>query len=264
MLFDGPPRRLMVVYGLERSRMSVLRWLTPVTFMVGLIPLTRSSLAGVPPQNKVVAETSARTVVSYTPIEFRQASGTRPFVHVKMNGKPFDLMIHANLALYVMTTHANAAAIGIGNLKKASNVGIDKGGHVSELGLAHAKLKTLNVGSREVTNVPLEVFEVPIPHLEGMLGIQWIRQNRVIVDYNDYRIGFPSSEEASRAEDERLSRSGFIGHRMTWDPTTTTYKIDVVIDGKSAHLVVSTVSADTLDLNTSRAAGLTIGPKSGG
>ncbi len=34
--------------------------------------------------------------IDWVPIQFRQDSGTRPFVPVLMNGKPFLFMVHSN------------------------------------------------------------------------------------------------------------------------------------------------------------------------
>ncbi len=53
-----------------------------------------------------------------------------------------------------------------------------------------------------------------------MLGIDWLRDQRVIVDYDAYRIGVPSSLQASRLEDRDLLARGFVAHHMTWDPVT--------------------------------------------
>lgn len=66
---------------------------SPLKFAL-LLPLCASSLA------------QAKTAC--VPIQFRTVSGIRPFLPVKLNGKPFLFILHANAGFYAMANHANA------------------------------------------------------------------------------------------------------------------------------------------------------------
>jgi hypothetical protein len=203
----------------------------------------------------------AGTGISFVPIQFRHDSGIRPFVPVTMNGKPFLLMVHANAKLYAMTTHANADSIGLSHLGKTSDYGISSSGHVSELGRANITLGLLQVGTAKSSNVALAVFEIPqTPKTDGMLGIDWLRDEHVIVDYDSYRIGVPDNAEASKSEDEALLLRGYVAHRMTWDPSAKGFYVMCQINGVSARFGVSTVAETVVDSVFARAAGFELGP----
>lgn len=155
--------------------------------------------------------------VCFTPIYFRQVSGIRPFIDVKLNGRSFRLMMHSNASFYVMTNHANAETIEVPNLRKSANYGIDSDGHVSELGKAVSVLKSMEIAHRTQTDVPIDVFETPVSDMQGMVGISWLRQQRVIVDFDRYQVGIPETPPDSEVEDEELLSRGFRRVKMHWD-----------------------------------------------
>jgi hypothetical protein len=199
--------------------------------------------------------------ISWVPITFRQDSGTRPFVPVLMNGKPFLMMVHSNASFYVQTTHENAASIGLSNLGKEANYGIVKDGEVSPLGRTTATLGSLKVGTKEVKDVRLSVFEIPqttVTH--GMLGTGWLRDEKVIVDYDKYRVGLPDSFVVSEAFDKQLLARGYIGHKVTWDPKRHTWFVMGKVDGHPIRLCVSTVAEIVIDSEWAKANGVELGP----
>lgn len=200
-------------------------------------------------------------MVAYVPLEFRQVSGTRPFVRVLMNGKPFLMMVHANAKLYAMTTHANAASIGLVDLGKTSNYGISADGHVSTLGRTSAQLGSLVVGNSVVKGVKLAVFEIPqTPPTDGMLGMDWLRAQRVIVDFDAARLGVPVSPAESDREDQKLVARGYVAHPMTWDAAKKTFYVAGSVNGTPARIAVSTVGQDVVDSRFAARAGVALGP----
>jgi hypothetical protein len=198
--------------------------------------------------------------IAYTPIHFKQTSGTRPFIDVKMNGRSFQLMVHSSAEFYIMTDHAIATSIGVTNLKKTQEFGIDSPGHVSALGKAVSVLKTLEIAGREQEDVPVDVFETPHPEMEGMLGIRWLRSQLVIVDYDSYRVGIPRTIHDAEKEDERLIGLGFQKLKMTWDSRTERCFVTGTINGVAGRFLVSTVSHDFLDPAFAKHAGVEPGP----
>jgi hypothetical protein len=203
----------------------------------------------------------AYSSVAYVPIEFRLVSGTRPFVRVEVNGKPFLFMIHANANFYAMTTHQNAAAAGLNKLAKEAEYGISGHGQVSALGRAEATLDSLKVGPSTANSVPLSVFETEqVPEMNGMLGMKWLKDKKVIIDYDQSRVGFPTTGDDGSLEDARLVAHGFVAHKMTWDPNTFSYYVLGRINGRPAHLQVSTVAENIVNLKFSRTAGIELGP----
>lgn len=200
--------------------------------------------------------------VAYTPVTFRQVSGTRPFVRVELNGKPFLFMVHANAKLYAMTNHANAAVAGMDHLEKKNDYGIETNGKVSNLGRAEATLKSLQVGPSSSNAVALSVFETPQdPPMDGMLGMAWLRDKRVIVDYDQARVGFPTTPAGGKEEDKRLTTLGWVAHKMRWDAMTRSYYVSGTVNGAPVQLQVGTVAQNTLNEDFARTALVTLGPK---
>lgn len=197
--------------------------------------------------------------ISFTPIHFRQVSGVRPFIDVLMNGKSFRLMVHSNASFYVMTNHANAEAIGVPNLRKSSNYGIDSDGHVSDLGKAVSVLKSLRIAKRTQNDVAIDVFETPVSDMQGMLGIAWLRQQRVIVDYDKYQVGIPETPGDSQEEDRQLLSRGFRKLKMKWDERLGRYFVTGAVNGVPGRFLVSTVSSNILEPTFAKSAGVEIG-----
>jgi hypothetical protein len=228
---------------------------------IGAQPFALASMANERVASPAETGAVAATGISFVPIQFRHDSGIRPFVPVMMNGKPFLLMVHANAKFYAMTTHANADSIGLSHLGKTSDYGISSSGHVSDLGRTSTTLTLLQVGATRSSNVTLAVFEIPqTPKTDGILGIDWLRNERVIVDYDSYRIGFPDGAQASKSEDEALLLRGYVAHRMTWDPAAKGFYVMCQINGVSTRLGISTVAETVVDSVFARAAGFELGP----
>jgi hypothetical protein len=206
--------------------------------------------------------TAVPAQTTFAPLIFRQVSGTRPFVRATLNGKSLLLMVHANAKLFVQTTHANAAASGIGNLVKTSNYGITKDGVVSPLGKAKASLKSLMVAGREVRDVTLSVFEIPqdVAETDGMLGIDWLVGQRVTVDYDRQRLGVSQNLGDAEADDREVLARGYVAHQMTWDPVVRGFYVESRIDGIPARLGISTVAENALDIEFVERSALQQGP----
>jgi hypothetical protein len=208
----------------------------------------------------VTVTSKALAQVSYSPLEFRQVSGTRPFVEVRMNGKPFSLMVHSNASFYAMTTHDIASRIGLADLQKKSNFGVTSAGHVDEKGRAEASLTSLQIANVTILGARLSVFEQPEPNMQGMLGIDWLRDQRVIVDYDQARLGLAASSKDTVEEDQRILSRGYVAHAMAWDPAEHRYYVFAEINGRRARLTVSTVANDVLEMTFARASNFALGP----
>jgi hypothetical protein len=198
--------------------------------------------------------------VDWTPMQFRQVSGTRPFVPIEMNGKPFLMMVHSNSGHFLVTTHGGAASIGMSDLKKDGNYGITSTGKASDMGIAHTTLSTLRFGATELHDVPLSVFELPDQPLDGMLGLPWLRSSRVIVDFDSYRIGVPKTEQDGKLVDQQLVQAGWTPHAMRWDADSKRFTVLVRIDGHEARMIPSTVSNVVVDSVWAKENGERLGP----
>jgi predicted aspartyl protease len=203
--------------------------------------------------------TPALATTQWSPFSLRQMSGTRPFVDVRINNVPFSFMVHANAGFYAMTTHANAQKANVGALDSTGHYGITSRGKVSNQGVAYATAKTLEVGSDVVQDAPLKVFEVPQSDLDGMLGVGWLRARQVIMDFDQHRLGIPSSHADTEQERKQLLGAGYIAHPMAWDKATNQYSVQAQLNGVTATFVVSTVAALVIDDKDASRTGIKFG-----
>ncbi|KQM41151.1 retropepsin-like aspartic protease [Sphingomonas sp. Leaf10] len=207
---------------------------------------------------------SVEAKTHYVPITYRVTSGVRPYVPVKLNGKPFLLMVHANAGFTVMTTHANAKTAGIVKLEHKGDYGITGTGVRSTLGRDTAILDRFDVGSFVMRELPISIFEIPQnPPINGMAGIGWLKRAKVIVDYDRARLAIPSNEADAVRERKRLQAAGFIALPMRWDPQTKRYSVFPKVNGVAARFTVSTVGEVVIDARFAEAAEITVGESTG-
>jgi hypothetical protein len=96
--------------------------------------------------------------------------------------------------------------------------------------------------------VTLDVFEVPVPWMEGMLGIKWLVDKAVVIDYGSKRISFPTSSAEAQAYDRALVAAGYVEHPMIVDAKEENRRtVDASVGGSTAVFNVSTVSISVLD-----------------
>ena len=87
-----------------------------------------------------------------------------------------------------------------------------------------------------------------------------MRDQRVIVDYDGCRLGFSAKPEDASAEDQRLVECGYVAHKMTWNQDKRQYYVNATVNGKEAHLAVSTVTHDEIDTDFAQMAKIELGP----
>lgn len=197
----------------------------------------------------------------YAPFTYRQTSGTRPYVPVELNGTRLLFMVHANASFSAMTTHANAKKAGIGNLVPLGAYGITEPGKVSELGSAKAVAKRFVVGGRSDKDLRILVFEIPqTPPVDGMIGIEWLKASKVLVDYRHDRLVLPESDQDVAAEHRRLRQQGYTAHPMTWDAKEDRYYVFPTVNGVKSRFAVSTVASISMDTAFASRAAVGLGP----
>ena len=205
-------------------------------------------------------EQSLLAATAYVDLQYRQDHGTRPFVPVLMNGKPFLMMVHSGAGFYIMTTHGNAITIGIDKLQQIGNYGITSAGHVSPLGRSKGKLGSLIVGGVEEKDVPILLFEIPQdPPTDGMLGLGWLTANHVILDFDLGRLGLPASPADTMLEDRAFLARGYIAHKMVRDPRNG-YYVNGIVNGTHVRIGVNTVMNDVLEASFASRAKIPLGP----
>jgi len=118
-------------------------------------------------------------------------------------------------------------------------------------------LDSLVVGASVSSRVPISIFEVPVPSMEGMLGRKWLIENSVIVDFETRRLIFPSSHDSALAHDAVLVAHGYSPHRMMEGAESGGRSlISVSVNGTVGLFLVSTVANTVLDVQFADRAGI--------
>lgn len=197
------------------------------------------------------------------PFQIEQLFGSRPVIDAMLNGRPYRMIVHANAGSYVQVNHAEARTLAVAGMVHRGDYGLEAPGQVSALGRDDGVLQSLEVAGRTRTDVPVAVFERPAGSAEGMLGLPWLTDNDVIIDYASNRITLP--EDAAEAEryGQALEAQGYRPHALMRDSADGRYLIVARIDGQSMPLVVSTVAGNDLDIAAAELAGIELGFVSG-
>ena len=200
---------------------------------------------------------------SVVPFTIETSGGhPRPVVVAHFNGHSMRMMIHSNASSFSQLRHSQAAAFGVLLTGDHENYGIDRPGHVSDQGLDHGAVASLKVGKSEDTDAPISVFEVPQNDL-GMLGIGWINQNRVILDYRRKQaLIAPTIEQAQKIGSE-LRKAGYVALPMTYDEKQLRYVVSATINGVTRSMTIATASSFEIDIAFAEAAGVKHGADQG-
>jgi len=173
------------------------------------------------------------------------------------------MIVHSDSAFFAQLRHSEAAAVGVvlagGGHQK---FGIDREGHVSELGLDNGTVASLKVGESENKDAPVGVFEIPQSDL-GMLGIGWINQNRVILDYGRKQVTIAPTPEQTQKIGSDLRKAGYVAIPMTFDERYHHYVVKATINGITRSMTVGTASPFLVDTAFADAAEVKRGPGEG-
>ncbi|MES3100554.1 aspartyl protease family protein [Sphingomonas faeni] len=200
---------------------------------------------------------AART--TYVDIQYRQVSGTRPFIPARLGQTTLLMMVHSGAGFYMMTNHEHAKAIGLKDLQDAGKYGITSVGHVSPLGRVRAVLPSLVIGGKEVKNAPLLVFETPQdPPMDGMLGLGWLNANKVLLDFDKNRVGIPDTSDDTTAGDRELEARGYVGHKMIRGKDG--YYVNGTVNGAPARISINTVMNNVIEAAFAKRSGIQLGP----
>jgi hypothetical protein len=200
------------------------------------------------------------SVVPFT-IEL-SGNSPRPIVTALFNGHAMRMFIHSDLAFFAQLRHSDAAAFGVVLAGGHQKFGIDREGHVSELGLDNGTVASLKVGESENKDVPVGVFEIPQSDF-GMLGIGWINQNRVILDYGRKQATIAPTPDQAQIIGSELRKAGYVAIPMTFDEHYQHYVVRATINGVTRSMTVGTASPFLIDAVFADAAGAKRGPSAG-
>ncbi|GEM_PF-1053547 len=199
------------------------------------------------------------------PFTLQEIFGLRPVIAAQVNGRPFQLVVHANAGSYLQMNHADAAATGVRDMQHTGSYGIAAPGEVSNLGRDDGIIDSLAIGNWHARDVPVAVFEVPAGGSQGMLGLPWLHAAGVVMDFANHTITLSPAEAPRNATDlaAKMEQRGYSAHAMQRDPDDGRYLVMVTINGISAPMVVSSVAGTDLDSGFAQRAGLANGDISG-
>lgn len=220
-----------------------------------------AAASGVAVSGVTVAPASPPSVVPFT----IQESGGNPRVVVtaEFDGHVMPMMVHSYANFFSQLRHGQASAFGVRLLPGThKSYGIDRDGHVSDLGLDKGIAPALAVGRSVNRDAPVTIFEVPQTHL-GMLGLGWITANRVIVDFPRRQVSVSPDPALAATRAAALGRAGYAALPMTYDDREKHYSVRATIGGVTRRMVIATASAFLIDSAFAAAAHLAHGKDDG-
>jgi hypothetical protein len=118
------------------------------------------------------------------------------------------------------------------------------------------------VGNAIVRDAKVSVFEVPQDDY-GMLGVEWIRDNRVVLDFaRNQALVAPSPAEVS-AKAAALRKAGYIAIPMHYDEEEKRYTVRATLNGITRTMSVTSASELSIDQPWAEAAKLKLGKDTG-
>lgn len=116
----------------------------------------------------------------------------------------------------------------------------------------------MTVGTSINRDVPASVFETPSAATYGMLGLQWIWRNRLVIDYRTQRLHMLPA-----AKDVASLAAGLLRHGYAALPMTSgaggRFMVSATIGGVTRAMAVSTVADTILDTEFAKSAGVATG-----
>lgn len=213
-------------------------------------------------QPEMAPPTAGSTAVIPFTIE-ESAGSPRVIVSARFNGHALPMMVHSNADFFAQLKHDQAKAFGVQILPgPRTHYGIDRAGHVSGLGLHRGIARTLAIGRSVSRNAPISVFEIPQDRL-GMLGVGWIRSNRVIVDFGRKQILISPTAARVSMLVTRMRRQGYVALPLRYDEQARRYLVEATINGVTRSMAIATASGLLIDSEFASAASLRLGADDG-
>ena len=175
-----------------------------------------------------------------------------------LNGIPLALSIHSNFGGYLQINHKDAGRVGITEKRHAGQFGITASGVLSSLGRDEGRLKNLRLGSALLTDVPASIFEVPAGGTRGMLGVKWLADNRVVLDFRTSRVRLGPTDPQRSALVKQLDEEHYQAIPLTRSFEDGRYLVPVTIGATTRRTVLSTVADTQVDTRFAKDAGVAL------
>jgi hypothetical protein len=197
------------------------------------------------------------------PITFVDIAGPRPTIEYLINNKKATSMIHSNANLYLRLNYENSKYFDIEELTEVGVYGISEPGKPNTS--YKAQVKELKFKDLVLNNKEVSIFETYPPDNEGfgMLGRQWIRENRIIIDYDKNQVTIQPSKDQSEFIAKQLFKNNYTSVPMELNEIDNSYYVEVIINDKKLNFFVSTVTRLIIDSEYAKAANIGIGEMAG-
>ncbi|TWP36985.1 hypothetical protein [Leekyejoonella antrihumi] len=179
-------------------------------------------------------------------------SGTRPIVTAHVGGLEVSMQVHSNAGFDAMLTHDAVRRLTGRSVVKEQEFGLADDLSLSTAGRGRTRVDSLVVAGVALTDLEVEVFDLPTDQCEGLLGVGWLRRVGAVIDFGTNRLIVP--EDAAQRDAMLLPLVGR-ALPLQWDAVAARYVARVEIGGVAGRFVLSTVAGLTLDLAFARASG---------
>ena len=126
-------------------------------------------------------------------------------------------------------------------------------------------MNKLQFGEVILKNKNVDIFETYPPDELGfgMLGLQWIRENNIILNYGDNTVAIRPNQYQQNAIEKNLIQEGYTPITFLHNETNNSYFLEVEINQHKANFIISTVTHLIVDTLFAEKGGIIIGENVG-
>ena len=193
------------------------------------------------------------------PITLIDIAGPRPVIEYLINSKNATSVIHSNASFYIHLNLQNSKYFGIEDLVENGQFGISEPGKINTK--YKAKINEIKIENLIIKNKEVSIFETYPPYKEGfgMLGIQWIKENKIILDYCNNKVAIQPNKSQQDSIAKKLLNDNYISIPIQIDETSNRYYTEVVINNQKTKFLIGTVAKLFIDSAYAEVANIEIG-----
>lgn len=189
--------------------------------------------------------TDAEPAGTILPVHIVDISGPRPTIAYSINGKAASSMIHSNANMYIQLSPENAVYFGIEDMKETGRFGITEPGktNTSYTGI----IQKMEMGHLSYDSIRVSVFSKFPPDKEGfgMLGLPWIKENHIILNYQNNTVAIRPNRHQQDSIKACLMEMGYNALPMIEEDDQ--YFTEASINGVKGKFSINTVSRLSID-----------------
>ncbi|MGN0195612.1 MAG: hypothetical protein ACI4AE_04060 [Candidatus Cryptobacteroides sp.] len=211
--------------------------------------------------SSIVSCSNAKRSGIVLPVTYVDIAGPRPVINYSINGREASSMIHSNASMYIQLSTDNAEYFGVRDMVETGYFGITEPGKTSMS--YRGVIDEIVMGGLTYSDVTVSVFNKYPADAKGfgMLGLPWITENRIVLNYGDRTVTIQPDGKQVDSIVKKLKKDGYVEVPMTNEDGM--YYVEAAINGVTGRFSVNTVSRLSVDSLFAERAGIARGEVAG-